>query len=285
MASLFQMGISVRLKLCFIKLGARRLRGPAIFYFLLFLIGFGINSHVSAFAYGSSPSFSSGFGSIEEVQKVKESSRWTIEGWLNQKKKIQWMNYWLAMNTSPLDFEFSLGGNRGSYKSETTTIPGVISNTQPIEGDISVYFRIIGFTAEYKKPDADSASISALFNLRVIGTSLQASQLTLHYGFREFISQDPLEAIEKQQVAGVSTTLYLFDFFGLESHSRKELPATNKGLTKIENSIFKYGLFIELGFLKLYGNIVEESSIQIPPAASERVTKGRGSEFGVQLYF
>ena len=279
------MGNSVRLKLFLIKLGARLFRGPVVFYFLILLIGLCIISHSSAFAYGSSPSFSSGFGSIEEVQKKKESSRWTIEGWLSQKQKVQWMNYWLAMNTAPLDFEFSLGGNRGSHRSETNTIPGLISNTQSLEGEISVYYRIIGFTAEYRKPDADSASISALFNLRVIGTSLQASQLTLHYGLREFISQDPLEAIEKQQVAGVSTTLYLFDFFGLESHYRKELPVTNKGLTKIENSIFKYGLFIELGFLKLYGNIVEESSIQIPPAASEMVTNGKGSEFGVQLYF
>jgi hypothetical protein len=279
------MGNSVRLKLCLVKLGARLLRGPVVFCFLFFLIGLCIDSHSSAFAYGSSPSFSSGFGSIEEVQKKKESSRWTIEGWLSQKQKIQWMNYWLAMNTAPLDFEISLGGNRGSHKSETNTIPGLISSTESLEGEISVYYRIIGFTAEYRKPDADSASISALFNLRVIGTSLQASQLTLHYGLREFISQDPLEAIEKQQVAGVSTTLYLFDFFGLESHYRKELPVTSKGLTKIENSIFNYGLFIELGFLKLYGNIVEESSIQIPPAASEMVTKGKGSEFGVQLYF
>jgi hypothetical protein len=275
----------VRLKLCLLKPGVSQLRSSVVFHFSFFLLGLCMNSHSSAFASGSSPSFSSGFGSVEEVQKKKESSRWTIEGWLSQKQKIQWMNYWLAMNTSPLDFEFSLGGNWGNLKSETTTIPGAISSAQVLEGEISVYYRIIGFTAEYKRPDADSVSISALFNLRLLGTSLQASQLTLHYGFREFMSQDPLEAIEQQQVAGISATLYLFDFFGLESHYRKELPVTNKGLAKIENSIFKYGLFVELGFLRLYGNIVDETLIQIPPAATEMATKGKGSEFGVQLYF
>lgn len=279
------MGNSVRLKLIFFKLGACLVRGPVSFHFFFLLIGLCIQSHSSAFAYGSSPSFSSGFGGIEEVQKKKESSRWTIEGWLSQKKKINWMNYWLAMNTAPLDFEFSLGGNRGNHRSETDTPPGIVSNTQSLEGEISVYYRIIGFTAEYRKPDSDSAAITALFNLRLIGTSLQASQLTLHYGFREFTSQDPLEAIKQQQVVGATTTLYLFDFFGLEAHYRKGLPVSNKGLSKIENSIFKYGPFIELGFLKLYGNIVEESIIQISPAASEMLINGRGSEFGVQLYF
>src|SRR5690606_14405391 len=42
-------------------------------------------------------------------QKQKESSRWTLEGWLAQRDRMRLMDLWLALH-SPSPYEFYLGG-------------------------------------------------------------------------------------------------------------------------------------------------------------------------------
>ena len=58
-----------------------------------------------------------GFSNISEKAEKKESSRWTLSEWMQQKDNNRLMDLWLSLN-SPSPFEFFIQGNYITYQSQ-----------------------------------------------------------------------------------------------------------------------------------------------------------------------
>lgn len=228
----------------------------------------------------------SSFKGVSENQKKKAASRWTIEDWFSQKKRLQWMDYWLAMNTSPVDFEFAIGGDQWGYQENSDLTP-----TEKVEGlgrrgDISLYYRIVGITGEWEKLSDDFTWTGGHLDLRVMGTSLQSTQLTIYYGIRHLNATDSNEQMD-QQFAGATMTVYLFPLLGIEGLYRQNFRASKKDLREEEGSRWGYGAFLEWGVLRLYANwLIEISRVSsLPTNASTVTTTRKGLDVGLRLYF
>src|SRR5437868_3922253 len=139
-------------------------------------------SAMQARAAGSSSS-SSGAGSFTQRAERRESKRWTLQEWLEQKDRNRMMDMWLSMN-APSPYELMLGGSYNSFQSETASNP-VLNKYTSYSGVFSAYAQLVGLTAEYENNTQEGLNdLSGLFNLRFFGHTIQGTSLTLHYGQR-----------------------------------------------------------------------------------------------------
>jgi len=221
---------------------------------------------------------------FQQQQKKKESSRWTLEDWLAQKQKVRLMDYWLALNTSPVNFEGTLGGLSFSYEGESDLAPGVTNEDDLSRGWLSLYYRIFGITGEFENWPGEITASSYLFNLRLLGTSLQSTQLTLHYGVNQV--EDANGNVGRKNNFGAATlTIYIFQFFGLDSHYRQYLAAKDSSDTESDGNSLSYGVFLELGLLRVFGRVATEEWNYQPLSTSAYTTTSKGYEVGAQLFF
>ncbi|MCB0363820.1 MAG: hypothetical protein H6624_15960 [Bdellovibrionaceae bacterium] len=221
---------------------------------------------------------------MQQYQKKKESTRWTIEDWLAQKQKVRLMDYWLALNTAPVNFEAALGGLSYKYDAESSLAPGVNQEEGLSRGWLHLYYRILGLSAEYDKLDGDDSSISYMFNFRLLGPTLQSTQLTLHYGLSE-LDSTVISSRRENQFAAATMTLYLLHFLGLEGHYRRYFASTNDANIDAEGTRLTYGVFLEFGFLRLFGNLAHDKWTYTPPANPSYDIEYKGMEVGAQLFF
>lgn len=263
-------------------------RGISFHRFLLLLMFLFFNSGLGEFpralAASSRPSFFSPFQKMNENQKKKESSRWTLEDWLSQKSRINWMDYWLAMNTSPVNFEMEWKFSRWAFEQENRSSSEKLLNQTMDSASISLYYRILGLTAEYDNFDKTFNRKKVRFNLRIIGTSLQSSHLTLFYGVQEVSDQASIGHLE-QSFGGGILNLYIFRFIGLSGYYESDFKATDKNQSQLEGNRWSYGAFLEWGFLRIYGNVLTESSLLKLVDTESSETIGKGTEVGIQFNF
>lgn len=237
--------------------------------------------HLSLTAQAAMPKW---LQDMQQYQKKKEATRWTIEDWLDQKQKIRLMDYWLALNTAPVNFEAALGGLSYKYDAESSLAPGVTQEESLTRGWLSLYYRILGLSAEFEQLDGSDTSTAYLFNFRLLGPTLQSTQLTLQYGMNQ-LKSDLAANSRDNQFAGATFTLYILHFLGLEGHYRQYFPSTNDANIDAEGSRTTYGVFLEFGFLRLFGNLAHDKWTYTPPASSGYDVEFKGMEVGGQLFF
>ena len=150
---------------------------------------------------------------VIQKQAQKAQSRWTLTDWLRTKKKMALMDQWLALNTSAHIFELVLEGAEGHYKISQATMPQKSGHLSKNYGG-SFFVSIFGL--EYKREESlDFYKQDELqFNLRILGTSTQVTNLTLHYGQRKL--NDVRYGEFEQNYFGLVSDLYLLSFLGLE---------------------------------------------------------------------
>ena len=152
------------------------------------------------------------------------------------------------------------------------------------KGALSLYYRILGLSAEFDDSDEEFTTTSYMFNFRLIGPTLQSTQLTLHYGVSQ-VDSDLAGSQMDNQFAAMTLTLYIFHFFGLEGHYRSYFTATNDADIDSEGIRLSYGAFLEFGMLRLYGNLVHDTWTLTPPSSAKYDVERDGVEAGVQFYF
>lgn len=233
----------------------------------------------AAFAASSS---SGGGGDFLQRAERRQSQRWTLQEWLAQKDRNRMMDMWLSMN-SPSPYELMLGGSYNSYDQETTgtATPNKYTSYQ---GAFSAYAQFVGLTAEYaNNTQEDYNDLSGLFNLRLAGSSIQGSYLTLHYGMRTRTQANP-QLVLRQQFAQASLQLYVIKQFGFDGLYRSYNPATDATLGEVKESLSEAGAFIDFKNFRIFGSWYKEAqSTQLNGTTTERTRTGIRS--GLKIFF
>lgn len=223
----------------------------------LFLAAFMIGS------FGETASAQSRSAGIFWGQKSaqREASRWTLEEWLAQKDRNAMMDLWLAFNQSS-PYEFSLTLANQSYRKSDNDGAGTTTTKTYYDyrAQVQAYASIFGLALEYENnTPEDIQDTTGIFQLRILGDSIQNTHLTLMYGLRtrSYAYLNPSEKVS-QTFAGAELQMYLAKYFGIRGEYRQYLAANNETLGDLSSSQTEAGIFIDFGPVRVFGDWYQE---------------------------
>lgn len=216
----------------------------------------------------------------------QETTRWTIVDYLAQKRSVQLMDQWLAVNRSKELFQFSFGGGPLTYDYKTTT--GTASTTvskTSLSYKAALYVSIFGLEGEYEKTNHDLTSYGGAFAIRLLGTSSQDTHLTAKYGIRTQIdeSSSPHEKWSNQFAEG-SLQIYLVKMFGLHGDYRHYFPDESSSGVDLQGHRTTAGVFFDIGLVRIYGDYFREA-LKYDNGATVTEKARDGYEYGARFYF
>lgn len=249
--------------------------------FFLLLTGFLSVTVEAQTSYGSG---SSRPWLLSPSAAARESKRFTLQEWLENKDRRALMDMWLSINT-PTPYEFVVGGALQGYTADLTTGGATTSASKNTYfGEISAYATFIGLSLEHANNNEEGFNdVTGIFNLRVFGNTVQGSHLTLHYGLRTRTATDGSYRLN-QPFPAVTLQLYLMKFFGIQGNYRAFSPVNETFYGETTANELTYGVFVEYGLLRLFGDIYQEqqnSKLNSVESTLER----KGSRVGIKFYF
>ncbi len=221
---------------------------------------------------------------MKRRQADKESTRWTITDWMAQKKKIDLMSLWLAGNRSKSVFEMDLGGGVQELKVKTES--GGVSvedNYNSTRYNLSMFVYMVGVQGSLVDSDEGYKQWSANLNLRLLGSSQQNTRFNIKYGYRER-ELDIGNEKWAQQFAGAELNLYITHFMGVEGDYNYFFKDTSNSGTELSGEESRAGLFLEFGFLRLYGHYRHDRETKRLSGIDTKVRR-EGFEYGAKLSF
>lgn len=216
----------------------------------------------------------------------REASRWTLQDWLEQKDRSRIMDLWLNMN-SPSPYEFEVGLWQNSYSTSISS-PASQTNYISTQGNISAYAQIFGLTAEYENNIKEQYNdVIGKFDLRLMGNSIQNTNLTFHLGQRtramSYLATNPQV---KNSFAELSLCMHLSKFFGITGGYRVYQPATDPTINQsVAGTLSEGGLFIDFKAVRVFGSWFEDLQVNTPTTGSSTSTIRTGYRSGVQIFF
>jgi hypothetical protein len=206
-------------------------------------------------------------------QEKKAENRWSLAQWLETRDRMRLMDLWLALH-SPSPYEFYLGGEYQFGRADSS--PSFNANAGKLY--FGAYASIFGLEAQAQFRQSEWA---ALFNVRVFGLHVQATNITLHGGLRS--KNDPTTYLNP--LAGASLTLYLFKYFGVSAMYRHYFgPLHNDPGISESGHRFEAEAFLDFSFLRIYGQFFSELlDRSAGPGLSTRDREGFA--LGVRAFF
>jgi hypothetical protein len=218
---------------------------------------------------------------IYKKSQDKESTRWTLSDWITQKKSFNAMDQWLAVNRTLDKFEFNIEGGKRTYD---VTVGGNVLKEDITHYGATFYWSIFGLTYQFEDSSEDFTRESIQFNLRLLGASSQTTSLTAFYGIRTWKYENPASEL-KNNYAGAKLTLYLTSFFGIEGEYKKFFKESDAATnTTYESENAEYGVFVDLVFVRLYGQAFKEKSQSTPAGGPTTEVVRDGAVAGVRFY-
>jgi len=248
---------------------------------ILILLSFASFSH----AAGSGSSGGGGGGSsgdFTQRAERRQSQRWTLQEWLAQKDRNRMMDMWLSMN-SPSPYELMLGISYNSYDQEATGAATANKYTS-YQGTFSAYAQFVGLTTEYENNTQEGFNdLSGMFNLRLAGSSIQGSYLTLHYGMRTHTQSTPQLTL-RQQFAQASLQMYVIKQFGFDGLYRYYMPTTDDTIGDVKGNLTEAGAFIDFQNFRIFGSWYKDvENAQLGGVITEYTRTGIRS--GLKIFF
>lgn len=198
---------------------------------------------------------------VVKKQEEKKSTRWNLTDWLATRDRMRIQDLWLAKNL-PNPYEFYLGGDY-RFLSEP-------KDERDYRVVFAAYAKRFGLSIE---KESEPGRLNALLNFRLLGAHNQSTNLTVYGGMRS--QSDPVTF--RSGIAGVSLTLYLTKYFGVEGSFRHYLSATpNADGGKFSGNQAEANALIDFGFLRIYGGVLQQ------PLDAERKN---GYHLGTRLFF
>lgn len=215
---------------------------------------------------------------------AREAKRFTLQEWLENKDRRALMDMWLTINT-PSPYEFVLSAALQNYDIETLSASTSTSTSQSvIVGDISAYSRFIGISLEHSNNHSEKFNdLTGLFNLRIFGNTVQGSHLTLHYGLRTRTASDGSYRLN-QPFPAATLQIYMMKYFGIQGHYRAYTSATESFYGETTADELTYGLFIEYGALRVFGDVYQERQNSKLNNIESNI-KREGARAGIKVYF
>lgn len=217
----------------------------------------------------------------------KETSRWTLAEWLDQKDRNYMMDLWLGMY-APSPYEFYISGNYNSNAKEealgNSPFAAGSENYRSYSGSIGAYALIMGIVGEYENnTGAGYVDTSGSLNIRILGNAIQGTHLVLQGGLRTreiALSNTRLN----QTFTGAELEIYVMRYFGLHGLYRNFLPYNEGTLGETKGTRSEAGAFIDFGPVRIYVNQywdVQESMLNNTPNKNERT----GTQSGLKFFF
>lgn len=230
-------------------------------------------------ASGNSHAFAEGtYQIIVRKQQEKESSRWSLLDWLNTKKKIAFMDQWLALNSSVDQFEFSIDGQKNS-----TTLADVKNNG--VSAGLSLYYRIFGLEGSWSEIENTLHEKSGKFGLRLFGKSDQGANIKLFYGLASQKDFSQNTNTIQPTFFGGSVTIYLLPFLGgfteYAVYSKEVFSTSN---TQMNGDRISTGAFLQLSFMRIYGSL-EKRRMHYNASGVESDRHIKSTNLGMKLFF
>lgn len=220
-------------------------------------------------------------GGAFSSQGDKENVRWTLGDWLTQKKSFAVMDQWLAVNTQANLFEVNIEGGQSLY--EFSRSGNLLEDKRVDRYSAQIWVSIFGLQYTHEESDEGWEANSGQLNVRVFGKSTQTTNMTLHYGVRQWEDQNSNNEYSNQY-GGANLNIYIVSFFGIEGGYRKYFTAEDKTNRKIEGEKTEYGAFIDVSFVRLYGNAFVEKTY-INASGTKTMETREGVDAGVKFYF
>lgn len=228
---------------------------------------------------------SSGNGSKDFIQRAerRENKRWTLKEWLEQKDRNRMMDMWLSMN-APSPFEVMLGGSYNSIQTQTNPGGAGANKFTSYQATLSTYAQFVGLTAEYENNTQEGFNdLSGLFNLRLVGNSIQGSYFAVHYGQRtRNITTNQVRL--SQQLAQSSLQLYLTKYFGFDGLYRHYLSINEPTLGDVSGNLAEAGAFIDFKNFRIFGSWYNETTIY-NNSGVETNTNRTGIKTGLKIFY
>lgn len=222
-------------------------------------------------------------GDVVKRAERRESQRWTLKEWLEQKDRNRMMDIWLSMN-SPSPYELMLGISYNSFNTETLGA-GTPEKHTSYQGSFAAYAQFVGFGVEYENNTQENFNdLSGLFNLRLIGSSIQGSYLALHYGLRTRTAGGTAPYRLAQQFGQASLQMYVIKHFGFDGHYRYYLPTTDDNLGDVKTQDTEAGAFIDFKNFRVFGSWYKEVQNAQTPSAETETTRS-GIRTGLKFFF
>lgn len=230
----------------------------------------------------SGPSWSAG---ITERAVKRESSRWTLQDWMAKKETMRWQDIWLSMNSgSP--FEGSLYGHYKSFASETDS-PAATQNVIANFYGLSAWAQMVGLeVAQHDNKDENILDQFGSLNLRLLGSSIQSSNLILHYGVRTRYLKTQTPATRfNNTFTGLSLQIYLQKYFGLEGKYQVFAEFNEPSYGKLKGHAWEANLFIDFKAVRIFGgSTFEQDDVELA-AGGLQVVKRIGTQGGLKIFF
>lgn len=215
---------------------------------------------------------------------ARESQRFTLQEWLENKDRRTMMDMWLTMHT-PTPYEFVIGGSYQDYKLDTRS--GGVEQSQSfrvLNSELTAYTTFVGVTFEYTNNREEHFNdLTGIFNLRLFGNTVQGSHLTLHYGLRTRTGDNGVYRLN-QPFPGVTLQLYLMKFFGIQGNYRYYGNTSEPYFGDSTTDELTYGAFIEYGALRLFGDVYQERQNSKLNGVETDYNRS-GTRIGLKLFF
>lgn len=214
----------------------------------------------------------------------KAESRWTLQGWLEQRDRNRMMDLWLAMN-SPSPYEFFLSGSYQDYLSKDSS--STLENRyQSVMSTAGAYSGVIGLEGFYENNTSEKFSQSGgSLNLRIVGNAVQGTHLILFYGYRSLnLTDTTLSSTINQSFAGGDLNMYFTRYFGISGNYKYYIPAENNTFGEVSAQRTEAGVFIDFSLLRIFGSWYNEK-LEIKPSQIPKSIDRTGIMTGLKIFF
>jgi hypothetical protein len=202
---------------------------------------------------------------------VEDSDRWTLAGWIAQKNRIKLMDQWLARHFfSP--YEFYVGGSF----SWGTSPGGPAFDLGTANAAAFVSFAGIGAQYDYNAQDPRWYGMAYL---KLLGQRIHGTNLTLHGGARSEVRGG---SALWNPMAGVSATLYITRYFGLDGLYRYYFASFSSGLGvwfsgyRVEGNVL-----LDFSLVRVFGGYFYDTESQPGPLGQNL----SGGQIGMKIFF
>jgi hypothetical protein len=228
------------------------------------------------------------------TQEAKTTRRWSLAQWMEQKGKVQWMDLWLKTpydsgsrggRGGPWIYDVYIGGDYNQHE-RTTTSTSLLGI--PSDGDYrsvgyhaGFFMSVFGIHAKYENSKTEDRTVmDGLLQLRLLGVSDQASNITLFYGVHQ---QEFLDDKVSLQQAGGSVTFYLVNAWAVQARYQYFLEGESDAGNDIKGYRFEGTTWVEWGGVRFFGTWFHEPMEYVTPAGDMRISRD-GVSAGIRVY-
>ncbi|MFN8847115.1 MAG: hypothetical protein ACK5V3_15970 [Bdellovibrionales bacterium] len=226
---------------------------------------------------------SSSGGEWAKRAQARESKRWTLQEWLDQKNRNALMDQWLSMN-SPSPYEFSLQAD--SFQVEYKEGTNASMKKKSSQGSVQAFAGPVGISGLYENSWNEKLSQSTgLLQFRLLGSSLQSTSLTVGLGQRNrrFVYQSNEHEI-RNLVGHARVQLYLTRHFGVQGTYQYFAHTKDTNLGDTYGHLSEGGLFLDFKGLRIYSDYFEDI-FRLKPAGVDSKYRRQGVKTGLQIFF